>query len=559
MTIYHIFLLLPPALCHMEMSWPPPLRSKYIPGSSYTDIDYSMTSPLLEDGSNYPCKGYQNDRPIQTVTSYSAGSTYNMSLAGTATHGGGSCQLSLSYDNGATFRVIKSMIGGCPLTTTYSFTIPPYAPSGTALFAWTWQNLVGNREFYMNCAEVEVISSTSYKKQRRQSETGLDTLPYLWRGNLEGLDDCHTAENENVVYPDAGLEVEYGGGLNSSSPPTSGFCDGPTPYGQTYRLADDSAAPPSSPHISSQQPSFEGSTTAMASSSPVARLPYVSTSASSSARSIITVTEDCLETVTMTIYPSPSTLTITTMPPHYTTVAPPAACTGTSASCPCALNYQCQELDPCTWACNAYTTPHTFSTSRRSVSVSTSRSHQYTRPTSTRSVIYTHTVRPTPPSSSPRPSQSRGSASPPQGNRPPYATGDTNRYSGCVPGTSICQSATTWETCNDNDGSVQGAAPDDWVYGYPRDVAAGMQCVTFLSPYSSGTRVYGQQALTPEGYYRDDRIVRARPFGDCQPDGSFRCIAGGSRFLVCDQGGWVDMGPSPPGTTCSNGQFVANG
>lgn len=34
-----------------------------------------------------------------------------MSLQGTAIHNGGSCQISLSYDNGKTFRVIKSFIG----------------------------------------------------------------------------------------------------------------------------------------------------------------------------------------------------------------------------------------------------------------------------------------------------------------------------------------------------------------------------------------------------------------------------------------------------------------
>jgi hypothetical protein len=41
----------------MEMSWPYPFRSKYNPDNNYTDIDYSMTSPLLADGSNFPCKG----------------------------------------------------------------------------------------------------------------------------------------------------------------------------------------------------------------------------------------------------------------------------------------------------------------------------------------------------------------------------------------------------------------------------------------------------------------------------------------------------------------------
>lgn len=144
-----LLLLAAPVLGHMEMSWPYALHSKYDPQNTYKNIDYSNTSPLVSDGSNYPCKGYQNDRPIRTVVTYTAGSTYNMTLAGSATHGGGSCQISLSYDNGATFRVIKSMIGGCPLKSTYDFTIPSYAPAGDALLAWSWQNEIGNREYYV--------------------------------------------------------------------------------------------------------------------------------------------------------------------------------------------------------------------------------------------------------------------------------------------------------------------------------------------------------------------------------------------------------------------------
>lgn len=68
-VLYNIFFLLPSALAHMEMSWPYPLHSKYNPANNYNDIDYSMTSPLEADGSNFPCKGYQNDRPIQPTVS----------------------------------------------------------------------------------------------------------------------------------------------------------------------------------------------------------------------------------------------------------------------------------------------------------------------------------------------------------------------------------------------------------------------------------------------------------------------------------------------------------
>jgi hypothetical protein len=53
----------------------------------------------------------------------------------------------MSYDLGATWNVIQSIIGGCVIESlTETITIPTEAPSGKALFAWNWFNLQGNRE-----------------------------------------------------------------------------------------------------------------------------------------------------------------------------------------------------------------------------------------------------------------------------------------------------------------------------------------------------------------------------------------------------------------------------
>ena len=577
-------LFFPFATCHMELSWPYPLRSKYNAANSYEIIDYSMTSPLNADGSNFPCKGYQNDRPIQTTATYMAGSTYNMTLAGSATHGGGSCQLSLSYDNGATFRVIQSMIGGCPLTSTYDFTIPSYAPAGSALFAWTWQNYEGNREFYMNCAEVNIEATSTSRRKKRQTYTAFDQLPYLWKANLEGMNDCVTTEGENPVYPNPGPEVLYGDGMTSSIMPSLGYCDSPTPYGQTYKDLGDSEQPvaadtsgesaayttagttaSSSASISTEYPTFSyaplttaESTTAHISDYDASTSTAYPTSLASNAHqrqaaasvsySTTTITIDCPSSVTVTVYPSASTstLTITPRPSYYTTVATASACTGTSASCPCARDYQCQELDPCTWTCNAFKGSRTWHSSI--YSHTTSRTWTTSRTTHSTVVrTTTHTVVPVPASETPGPS--------PAGH-PPYATGDVERYLPCVPGTFICTDDTTWDTCNYGDGSNPDTPSNAWVYGYPRNVSAGMECITYLSPYSSGTSQYAQQALTSHGYYRDDRIVRARPDGDCDDPGSIKCIDDGQQFEVCDQGGWVAMGPVAAGTTCSNGEIV---
>ncbi|KAJ2979271.1 hypothetical protein NQ176_g3357 [Zarea fungicola] len=102
-TVYVLLAVLGVSHGHMQMSWPPALRSKF--NLHTTDIDYDMTAPLHADGSDFPCKGYHSLLDTQqgvSVVSWEPGQTYNFSLAGTATHGGGSCQASLSFDRGHT-------------------------------------------------------------------------------------------------------------------------------------------------------------------------------------------------------------------------------------------------------------------------------------------------------------------------------------------------------------------------------------------------------------------------------------------------------------------------
>lgn len=240
--------------------------------------------------------------------------------------------------------------------------------------------------------------------------------------------------------------------------------------------------------------------------------------------STTTVTLDCQTTVTLT-----------TMPSYYFTAAPSLACTGTSASCPCAANYQCLELSPCLWGCEA----------RPLTTARTSNPKHSAHPTSrsTRILTSTHTVIPVRPTSSAQPPAGTS------GSHPPYAGADVQPYLPCVPGTFICVDRTTWDTCDYN-------ASGQWVYNYPRKVAAGMECITFLSPNSGGTSQHGQQGLTPQGYHRDDRVVRARPDGDCSQNGAIKCTQNGQMFEVCDQGGWVNMGSVAAGTRCENGKIV---
>jgi hypothetical protein len=160
-------------------------------------------------GSDFPCKGYHHD-PWRATAHYQAGNNYNMTLAGMAMHDGGSCQLSLSYDVGKSFQVIKSMEGGCPYPMEYDFPIPADAPGGHALFAWTWFNLIGNREMYMNCAQVEIDGSGS-------TSAFQSSYPDIFVANVGN--GCSTVGGKHTVFENPGDVVVYDDGVTADTPP----------------------------------------------------------------------------------------------------------------------------------------------------------------------------------------------------------------------------------------------------------------------------------------------------------------------------------------------------
>ncbi|CAI0653698.1 unnamed protein product, partial [Colletotrichum noveboracense] len=203
-------LLVSQGMAHMAMTYPPPLRSKENPFSTSANIDYSITSPLSASGSDFPCKGTLNllgTAAAQSVATWQAGQQYNMTIAGGANHNGGSCQAALSYDKGQTFTVIHSYIGNCPPagTSSFKFTVPADAPaSSDALFAWTWFNNVGNREFYMNCAVVTVTGGSSGASSSATSS--FSSRPKIFEANIGN--GCSTAEGSDVAFPNPGPDVD---------------------------------------------------------------------------------------------------------------------------------------------------------------------------------------------------------------------------------------------------------------------------------------------------------------------------------------------------------------
>ncbi|ORZ34534.1 hypothetical protein BCR44DRAFT_1373749, partial [Catenaria anguillulae PL171] len=160
---------------HMMMSNPAPRQSIQNPGPG-GQIDYSYTAPL----GTYPCKGYSQQRPVMTVR---AGDTIQVTVSGSATHGGGHCQFALSYDGDRNFVVIQTIIRQClrdgtgPFT--FPVTIPPGAPSGLATFSWSWINAIGNREYYQSCSDIVVTGGSG--------PTGTMSGPQMLVAHLPGF------------------------------------------------------------------------------------------------------------------------------------------------------------------------------------------------------------------------------------------------------------------------------------------------------------------------------------------------------------------------------------
>ena len=244
---------------HMEISQPPPLRSKF--NDFTTDVDYSMTNPLDKSGNDFPCKGFLNllgTDQGQSVVTYQPGQSYQMTITGGTIHAGGSCQISLSHDKGSTWTVIHSYIGNCPAATgdtNYDFTVPADTPGGEAVFAWTWFNNLGNREMYMNCASVTIGGSAT--KAKRAS---FDDRPDMFVANVGN--GCTTVETKDVDFPNPGPDVTRN---SAGTAPPSGSC------GSGQKL---SVPPVSSPTSSlSSSPSSKTRPTEPAPTSPVLPTP----------------------------------------------------------------------------------------------------------------------------------------------------------------------------------------------------------------------------------------------------------------------------------------------
>jgi hypothetical protein len=225
---------------HMKMTSPTPY--------SVPSID---NSPLNADGSNFPCKQASGASYSAAATNtMPIGSVQTLSFIGSAVHGGGSCQVSVTYDAQpnakSTFKVIHSIIGGCPMKNItgnngddasevdpdqYPFTIPSSLPTGSATLAWTWFNHVGNREMYMNCAPIMITAGSSKRGDEdelmarnitqlmERDQAAFNSLPDMFVANIP-VTECTTTEGTDLLFPNLGDSVDYFGapGATNAAP-----------------------------------------------------------------------------------------------------------------------------------------------------------------------------------------------------------------------------------------------------------------------------------------------------------------------------------------------------
>jgi hypothetical protein len=195
------------AAAHMRLLHPTPFAN-----------DTLDNFPL--EPAQFPCK---HNFDVTEMNQWNAGETKEVAFVGTAVHGGGSCQFSITTDTEPTeasqWKVIHSMIGGCPSNVTGNLpgedpkasgsavlpvTMPDFIPDGAYTFAWSWVNKVGNREFYMDCAPIKVGGGGNAK--RSSAAAALAALPDMFVANLPNT-ECETKAYEDFVYPNPGDSV----------------------------------------------------------------------------------------------------------------------------------------------------------------------------------------------------------------------------------------------------------------------------------------------------------------------------------------------------------------
>lgn len=215
-----------PALaeCHLTLRQPVPYSK------STLQLDPLRNALPGSEESDFPCQlkriGGADPFQVDQENELVVGEPQTMTFDGSASHGGGSCQLSITLDRrptaDSTFKTIASWIGGCPIdnsgggTVPWNYTIPPEVPNGQATLAWTWvSRLSGQPEFYMNCAPITVSGGSDDTEE-------FDNLEDMFRVNLPSS-ECGSRLSSNLDIPNPGKYVTTFD-RQALAPPTGSGC-----------------------------------------------------------------------------------------------------------------------------------------------------------------------------------------------------------------------------------------------------------------------------------------------------------------------------------------------
>jgi hypothetical protein len=208
------------------MKYPPPRRSKF--SNYYLNnnlVDYNLMAPLNSAPYSFPCKGYIKGPSTAQVT----GSNVNIQLDGTAVHGGGHCQFGISYDD-TNFLVLKTVVGSCLIDSmSYEMQLPDGTPPGQMTVFWTWINRIGNREYYMDCADVTVtnggnqngVATLFGKELLIVNLPGYQEIPEFPNPGMYGGEDLLDARKDTYITVTGGTENEVSQTPTTTSSPTS--------------------------------------------------------------------------------------------------------------------------------------------------------------------------------------------------------------------------------------------------------------------------------------------------------------------------------------------------
>ncbi|KAI1844876.1 hypothetical protein JX265_009463 [Neoarthrinium moseri] len=212
-----IGLKIPIAHGHTFMQNPVPFPSQYLDNG-----------PVAKDGSNWPCSGDTEYDRAGIANVWKRGSQQYLQAMGGATHGGGSCQISITLDpkpnRQSQWRVIHSIEGGCPirnltevnygesptvlLPSIYNFTVPNWVPIGPVIMAWTWYGRWSVPEMFMNCAPIMVLGGPQEPDVPESVRLEkFHAAPLVFEAN--NGNGCWTMNQGNCVkFPNPGNSVE---------------------------------------------------------------------------------------------------------------------------------------------------------------------------------------------------------------------------------------------------------------------------------------------------------------------------------------------------------------